>query len=148
MKPFDLEAAKRGEPIITKQGGTRKFHCCIPEARPLERIVCTDIGGKVWLYAVDGRWSDRISSDHDLIMVPPPMRSINGHKYPEPERVVPKPGTQYHIACATSINLGVDGTWQGTNIEYQWLKRGLIHLTREASEAHARAIILAGGGEI
>lgn len=43
MKPFDLEAAKRGEPIQTRDGRPVKFIAHVPEAEePLRVIVLTE----------------------------------------------------------------------------------------------------------
>jgi len=39
MKPFDLEAAKRGEPIQTRDGRPVKFIAHVPEAREGDRVV-------------------------------------------------------------------------------------------------------------
>lgn len=39
MKPFDLEAATRGEPIITRGGEQAVFLLHVPEARACDRVV-------------------------------------------------------------------------------------------------------------
>ena len=44
MKPFDLEAAKRGEPIITRDGTPVEFIAHVPNALMLHRVVFLEIG--------------------------------------------------------------------------------------------------------
>lgn len=39
MKPFDLEAAKRGDPLVTRDGNPARFIAHVPEARPGWRVV-------------------------------------------------------------------------------------------------------------
>ena len=39
MKPFDLEAAKRGEPICTRDGRDVKFIAHVPETMPHFRLI-------------------------------------------------------------------------------------------------------------
>lgn len=39
MKPFDLEAAERGDPIQMEDGRKLKFVAYVPEARPEHRVV-------------------------------------------------------------------------------------------------------------
>lgn len=149
MKPFDLEAAKRGEPIVTRDGRKVKFVAYVPEADDRE-VVCL-VDGELILFEKCGSFLDKKIQDRmDLLMAPPPMRSINGHEHPEPVREPLENGQRYWIPLAEEDDLTyVDGyEWSGCQVDMTWLKRGLLHLTREAAEAHARAIILAGGGEV
>lgn len=64
--------------------------------------------------------------------------NINGFEVPEPLRVVPAYGTQYFI-----VDLPLVGslTWTDSSDEYQWLKAGIIHLTRENAEKHLEALL-------
>ena len=69
MKPFSLEAAKRGEPIVCRDGTPAKFIAYVPEARPACRVVVL-AGDFVVTEAVDGRrWTD-VESDTDIFMAP------------------------------------------------------------------------------
>lgn len=56
MKPFNLEAAKRGEPMITTTGLIAKFVAHIPEAQPDDRVVVL-VDGQVWTCGEDGQTS-------------------------------------------------------------------------------------------
>ena len=39
MKPFDLEAAKAGAPIVTRDGRPAKFIAHVAEAHPSQRLL-------------------------------------------------------------------------------------------------------------
>ena len=145
MKPFNLEAAKRGEPIVTRNGRKAKFVAHVTEAE-CEKIVVL-IDGVFACFYEGGKYYSDMEGSADLFMAPPPMRSINGYEYPEPVREPLEGGQEYWIAAPSDDILFMRSSWDDTEMEFVWLKRGLIHLTREAAEAHARAIILAGGGE-
>ena len=146
MKPFDLEAAKRGKPIVTRDGRPVKFIAHVPEAKS-EIIVCM-IGGEVLLFQDSGAFVSTCVPEHlDLFMAPPPMRSINGHEYPEPVREPLGVGQKYFLADPEYKIRVIKYYWTDSDVDLLWLKRGLIHLTREAAEAHSRAIILASGCE-
>ena len=41
MKKFDLEAAKRGDPIVTRDGSEAKFIAHVPELREMCRVLYT-----------------------------------------------------------------------------------------------------------
>lgn len=47
MKPFDLEAAKRGELIVTRNGRNAKFVAHVPECDSLSRVYAFIEGNKV-----------------------------------------------------------------------------------------------------
>lgn len=148
MKPFDLEAAKRGEPIVMRDGRKVKFVAYVPEASPDSKIIVVSDIGNVLIYREDGRVCPYREYDSDLVMTPPPMRSINGYEYPEPVREPLKDGQRYFIASPLSPKFFNSFVWGDYDLDLAWLKRGMIHLTSEAAVAHTRAIILGGGGKI
>lgn len=67
MKPFDLEAAKRGEPIVIRNGGNAKFIAYVPEARPYQRCVYL-IGDAVLSTNEEGR--AQFDAKNDIYMAP------------------------------------------------------------------------------
>lgn len=143
-RPFDLNAAKAGAKLVTRDGREAKFIAYVPEAKePL--IVMT--GRKVLTYLKDGLRYCYPESPHDLFLAVQ-TRSINGYEYPEPERFTPPFETLYWYPAITQESKVYTACWNGGTTDTRLLKRGLVHLTREAAEAHARAIILAGGGEV
>lgn len=71
MKPFDLEAAKRGEPIVTRDGRQVKFVAYVPEAIEKHRLVVLAHDGNIWTFYEDGCFrEDGCPTDIDLFMAP------------------------------------------------------------------------------
>jgi hypothetical protein len=68
-KPFDLEAAKRGEPIITRDGREVKFIAHVPEAQRDQRVVFL-LGNLVYTADEKGRLDKDLDSFADLFMAP------------------------------------------------------------------------------
>jgi hypothetical protein len=70
MKPFDLEAAKRGEKLVTRDGReVTEFHH-FGTVRNTAYSCCAVIDGKREIFAVDGmNFVDRLN-DNDLFMAP------------------------------------------------------------------------------
>lgn len=67
--------------------------------------------------------------------------NINGHEVPEPEREVLKEGSTYWVARFEYELLCDYYTWRNDELDYRWLKRGLIHLTEDAAVTHAKALL-------
>lgn len=149
MKPFDLEAAKRGEPIVTRNGRKAKFIGHVPEAVNVCKVVVfVDGDTHCASYAEDGSYINDHETDCDLFMYTPPMRSINGYSYPEPVREPLKFDQKYFIASPLGYDFFSESVWSNSWFDFIWLKRGLIQLTSEGAQAQGRAIILASGGEL
>ena len=66
--------------------------------------------------------------------------NINGFEVPEPERVAPKEGTPVFIP-AFDEDLFSEYTYLHAGISYDFLKHGVLHLTKEAAIAHANALL-------
>ena len=69
MKPFDLEAAKRGELIVCRDGTPAKFIAHVPQAHPTQRLVVL-IGENILGYLESGSWTGVNEDDTDLFMAP------------------------------------------------------------------------------
>ena len=71
MKPFDLEAAKAGAPLVTRDGRPAKFIAHVAEAQPSQRLVVL-IDGGVYTKFESGKYaaSPAHVSDNDLFMAP------------------------------------------------------------------------------
>jgi hypothetical protein len=67
MKPFDLEAAKRGEPIQTRGGKPAKFIAHVPEATQPQQVVVL-IGNSVRARYPNGTFHKWAEDDDDLFM--------------------------------------------------------------------------------
>ena len=69
MRNFDLNAAKRGDPIVCRDGTPAKFVAHVPEACPSEKIVVL-VGRHVWTYRESGAWFENGDVGPDLLMAP------------------------------------------------------------------------------
>ncbi len=71
MKPFDLEAAKRGEPIQARDGRKARFIAHLPECSPSARVVALVDGQMYALHFSEcGRRSASATTHVDLFMAP------------------------------------------------------------------------------
>ena len=69
MKPFNLEAAKAGDPIVTRDGREAKFIAYVPEVGNYEQIVIL-IDKVIFSYPIRGNVFDTQKSESDLFMAP------------------------------------------------------------------------------
>ena len=151
MKPFNLDAAKNGDPIITLDGRVAHFIAHVPEAGRGQQVVCR-VEEKVLVYSTEGLvYSDyayqRSSpSELDLGMAAFAMRSIGEYEFPEPTKELPKKGREYFVAEPSNENLVFGAFWKGTDQEIILLRRGMVHLFRNHAKAHSLAMIKASGG--
>lgn len=70
--------------------------------------------------------------------VKPRTININGIEVPEPVREPLKNGTKYWTLNRSSV---IDYIWDGDNMDQEILASGWVHLTKEAAEAHHRALV-------
>ena len=78
-RPFNLEAAMRGEPLITRDGRRMKFVAYVPEAKEYKVIAFLHGRDEADKFTVDGRYyagSTSNDSCRDLFMVPKPTRTV------------------------------------------------------------------------
>ena len=68
MKPFDLEAAKRGEPICDRAGNPVRFIAHVPEAtNPGKRVIVLTLDEAISLHYENGAYA-LSDCDYDLFM--------------------------------------------------------------------------------
>lgn len=105
MKPFDLEAAKAGAPIVTRDGRSAKFIAHVAEARPSERVLVLINGGVLTRFE-NGKYASSQAhvSDNDLFMAPPKRTVwVNFYGYGEVRRY----DTEHNAdVCADGGRLG------------------------------------------
>lgn len=79
----------------------------------------------------------------------PQTIKIGNIDVPKPESEPLKDGENYYSPSirAGDNHVGVD-KWNGAVLDRRLLKRGLIHRTKEAAIAHAKALILVSGGSV
>jgi endonuclease YncB( thermonuclease family) len=144
MKPFNLEAALRGEPVVTRDG--RKVNQVTKfDVAPGHDSVVAVIDGRVLSFNGDGCYS-AVESQSDLFMAERTIR-IGDVEVPEPVRVGEelKIGEEYWIANAAARSSQCS-YWDGDKDDLYFLRCGMVHRTYEAAEAHRAALIKISGG--
>ena len=71
----------------------------------------------------------------------PKMITVGEHSFPEPMRVAPEAGAWVYLPNILGKCVYVDTHWLGDESDVMLLKRGLVHLTQAAAEAHARVLL-------
>lgn len=72
----------------------------------------------------------------------PKTININGHEVPEPLRVEPAIGTPVYMVFPNHPDFFIAEAWLGASFfNNQCLKRGFLHLTKEAAQVHAKALL-------
>ena len=67
---------------------------------------------------------------------------INGIEIPHPETDKPTEGTRFFRPSLTnSLEFYKDSVWDSHKFNNLLLKRGLVHLTKEAAIAHSKALL-------
>lgn len=74
-KPFDLEAAKRGEPIMFRDGTPCKFVAHVPEAHDWDKIVIL-VAGAVLCRNVDGTLHGYDDTSPRALVMAPKRRTV------------------------------------------------------------------------
>lgn len=69
-KPFDLEIAKKGHPLIRRDDGNVKFIAHVPEAHEIQRIIVMKGNGSIYTCSDNGRVFPYNESDGDLFLDP------------------------------------------------------------------------------
>ena len=87
-------------------------------------------------------WSEMCNEvffDNDEYRLKPRFIDINGHQVTEPVREPLEDDQEYWIA---DIRYAVSVfNWENNDADNRWLERGIIHLTKEAAEAHSAALL-------
>lgn len=113
----------------------------------LAPVIAAAADGKVVQYlAADGNWYDgsgAFISPNKYRVKPeePKTIKVNGFDVPEPMREAPAVTTRYYMAYPAGTAYYEGDRWDGTDYDLLWLSRGLLHSTKEAAVAHAKAIL-------
>ena len=99
-----------------------------------------EVSGFRWIDCTESPvWDSRLK----LRLIPKRrMMHLNGVEFPAPEKEAPPDGVTAYTPDP-HVNSIIDFTWRDRDYERKWLKNGFVHLTREAAEAHARAMLAA-----
>ncbi len=68
--------------------------------------------------------------------------NINGFDVLEPVREPLEYGQEYYIpTIAADLRVASLFTWYDNDHDFRWLEKGIVHLTKEAAELHAKALL-------
>ena len=81
------------------------------------------------------------SGDFPLLRIKPKVININGHEVPAPYRGEMKRGQEYFVVSLSSSVGRSTFMWHGDNYDHIAMKHGLVHLTEDAAEIHAKALL-------
>lgn len=153
MKPFDLTAALKGEPVVLRSGDKAhvKFQLKDCHSRPSDLVGYVTVENPGYMdedillrWRSDGRVSVFGERDDDIVGMwepPKPTIRIGNMDVPEPEREPLKIGEPYYVPCIYYPGTADSINWNNDTYDIRVLKRGLVHKTREAAEQHAKALI-------
>lgn len=76
-QPFDLEAAKAGAPLVTRDGRKARFVAHVPEAHARYRVLAMiDGGSAAFAFHENGAYYSNLEYEVDLFMAPKPKRTV------------------------------------------------------------------------
>lgn len=107
-----------------------------------DQVQWKDMNGS-WLNLSHDDALIKIAEDRSMpvyFRIKPRTININGFEVPEPLRVAPDGNIRYWTMSIHEKH-AVSFTWSSSKIDRDWLMAGLCHATREAAEAHARALL-------
>lgn len=78
MRPFDLEAAKRGEPIITRDGREAKFIAHVPEAKEEHRVIVLVERNPLPAHETGEYFDIRVGESKNDLFMAPKKRKVAG----------------------------------------------------------------------
>lgn len=120
-----------------------------------EALIAHLQGEKVECKAIDSKWSDFVECFGYISMgklrdfgdagwefrLAPRTITVNGREVPEPVKGKPIRNSDYYCVCLDGNELFCISSWTDHEVDVLRLQRGLIHLTKEAAIAHAKAML-------
>ena len=93
---------------------------------------CTSAAGNIMAI----QWND-----YEIYTLAPRTHEVNGFDVPTPLTEPPAKGTYYYIPSVFSTNYTNSTNWDDCSVDWRSFSRGLIHLTKEAAQKNALAMI-------
>ena len=99
----------------------------------------------LWEVCKHGEWSSLLTNpawnvDRQYRRKPRTI-NINGFEVPSPLRNPPNDGEIYYIVNLTEDKVCVIVWYSARSLFKQWLKSGIVHMTKEAAEIHLKALL-------
>ncbi|MDO5058604.1 MAG: hypothetical protein Q4D82_01525 [Neisseria sp.] len=149
MKPFDLEAALRGEPVKLAVGykayvlGRNPFDTSDEYDKIIGLMENPKRGVFYRSWREDGAYNEYLEGGNNIIGMweePVELVSINDHEFPKPYYGSMEKGQNYWVIAEMVGFDAIKFEWEGVAGDYARLNAGLVHLTQEAAEQHAAAL--------
>lgn len=142
MKPFNLQKAKAGKSVCTRSGKPveiTRFNAT--GEYPLIGFINHRNNKKFFSWRDDGLFISGKMGGHDLMMQEEYI-NINGRKVPKPmDKSLSDENRIYYTPSLTLAALCEWCEWTGDIHDQRCLKRGIVHLTKEAAIIHAKALL-------
>ena len=106
--------------------------------KPWERWLCMHKKDAIWR---DGFEEHPTWHEDFEYRRKPKTITVNGIEVPEPIREEPKMGEEFFFVDLSVSTLTLHFLWENDAYDRDWLKKGLIHSTKEAAIAHAKALL-------
>lgn len=137
LKPFDLEKALAGDPIITRDGRevtqATLFNC--DSLYPLRAVV----GGDVRAFTKDGV-NNMLGISPDDLFMKQKTHTVNGFEVPKPATEQPEKGSLYYVPNVFVSHWFSSSTWDGDDNDLMGLVRNIVFLNKEDAIANAKAM--------
>lgn len=148
LKPFSLQAALNGEPVMLRDGSKayvrhHETEEAVADSWRLWGVITAEAGsasGVTW-WTKEGRFTGDVDGSQDIIGMWPKTRIINGFEVPAPETKEPKIGDWLFVSSFFFDELYDEGRWSGDSYDLLILKRGLVFLSKEDAIANAKAML-------
>lgn len=148
LKPFDLQAALKGEPVMLRNGN-KAF------VRHHETEIMVGDHWQIWgvrmikdgsielvAWAKDGCYGmDGDVSGLDIVGMYPKTHIINGFEVPAPVVEEPNEGDMYFTANILEAEFYEEERWSVGSYDLRLLERGLVFLNKEDAIANAKAML-------
>ncbi len=136
-----MAAAGRGEAIQARE---TKFNGDGSIFRQNPWIDVGEYWGRNWTYLAP--YDDLILTE---FRIKPKTIMIGDIEVPEPLREAPEEGTTYYVPQFNSERMyPYTFRYRNDDFDKEVLKIGFMHLTKEAAEQHAKALIKVSGGKV
>lgn len=149
LKPFDLESALNGEPVMLRDGRkafVRRHetelpvlaHSCLWGVAAHESMEYIEL--KMW--SKNGRYvGEELEHSEDIIGMYPKTRIINGFEVPAPVREELEVGDMYFVPSVGFEDFHDVWEWGCTKLHKLYLERGVVFLSKEDAIANAKAML-------
>lgn len=138
-KPFDLERALAGEPVVTRQGD-EVIQLTLFKTNGIYKLAGV-VKGELLRFTPTGKYFVNESHELDLFMKVK-THKVNGFEVPapvtNPENM--KSGITYYVADNTYLEWYFGTTWENDEEQKAWITRNLVFMNKEDAIANAKAM--------